>query len=78
MAFIFKNMGNVTICIGDLLFPLALITLFWGLGLWKHEETAWFFQWKYWKQLLICLLSWVLLSLAILYRLYQDGFLNAL
>ena len=62
----------MTISIGDLMFPLALITLFWGLGLFNHKGPAWFLQWKYWKQILICLLSWVFFAMAIFYEFLND------
>jgi hypothetical protein len=63
----------MTIQVGELLFPLAMFTLLWGLGLLEKKETAWFLQWKYWKRLLICWLSWAFLALALLFELYKDG-----
>jgi len=72
-------MGNITFELGQLLFPLALITLFWGLGFFHKEPVAWFFKWKCWKSLLICLLSWVLFALSFMYVLLKAGmFKNAL
>ena len=69
-------MGNITIELGQFLFPLALLTLFWGLGFFKKNITAWFFKWECWKRLLICLLSWLLLALSIIYILYKKNLIN--
>ncbi|MDD5649061.1 MAG: hypothetical protein PHF86_01400 [Candidatus Nanoarchaeia archaeon] len=68
-------MENITIELGQLLFPLALLTLFWGLGFFDKNLTAWFFKWKCWKMLIICLLSWILFALSIIYVLYKKGLL---
>ncbi len=59
--------------IGQLLLPIAIILMVYAIGLFDKRETAWIFQWKYWKRLILMNVALILYTFYCFYKVYKIG-----